>query len=408
MNRLHRSAVFVLMAAAALSLPAARADVFKLRTGGQVAGLLQEVVFLRDGKKVTHARDGLGAVWISETGRDRLDLADGTKVEGELVSATIRTVGGPVAFERNDLAVVTMQIDPETEANLRELAEKKAKLAPDDAAGLFELARWCESRNLKTEAVELARASLEIDPEHENAEQAHLFLGHVFHEGQWVTLAEVLETQEEAEEPVNEEGEGEKKGAAEAEEKEDAIDSEADARLLAANPDLTPEQIEDLKEALTKNARLGRAYLELSTRMTNEELAKAKKKYGTQWNNLRFRAQQLDRIIRQKEKQGAGSEVRVRGSMGIDYGTGSSAGAAISSSVKVDTTAERERLTKTKREMNEIVATMKAVAASARARGSKRVARIKVIYQKHRRHLLDGKNLGAAGMVQNYRGALKD
>lgn len=407
MGRSQRFCVFVLIAAAALSLPAARADVFKLRTGGQVKGSLQEVVFLQDGNRVKYARARLGAVWLSQTGRDRLDLADGTAVEGEIVSATIRTVGGPIAFERNDLSVVTMESDPETEAKRRELAEKKAELDPKDAVGLFELSQWCESKKLKTEAAELARASLEIDPEHEDAEQAHLFLGHVLHEDQWITLAELLKTQEEAEEAENK-GKAEK-GSAEAKEEEEKLDSEADEQLLAANPDLTPEQIEDLTEALTKNARLGRAYLKRSNEIANKELERAKKKYMTQWNNLRRRAQQLAKIIKQKEKQSANTEVKIKTMGTVEYGTGSSAGATISSPFKeADTTAERQRLTRTKKEITKVVEIMKAVAAGSRARRRKREARVKAIYQAHRKQLLSGKNLGATGMVKNYRSALKD
>src|SRR5690606_197268 len=60
-------------------------------------------------------------------------------------------------------------------------------LAKDDADGHFELARFAEERRLRKQHQELLAKVLEIDPQHEGANQA---LGHVKYKGRWVSPTE--------------------------------------------------------------------------------------------------------------------------------------------------------------------------------------------------------------------------
>lgn len=118
---------------------------------------------------------------------DKVVLHDGRSFEGKVVEKTddhivIKTRFAKMKFARGEIKEVTYSKTP------RDIyAERKARLKAGDAEARWELARWCVSKGLRKEAKEMARQVIEIDADHA---AAHEQLGHVRHEGKWVTRAE--------------------------------------------------------------------------------------------------------------------------------------------------------------------------------------------------------------------------
>ena len=71
-----------------------------------------------------------------------------------------------------------------------EYRERLSRIADDDAQGHFDLGLWCKKKRLKEEAQEQFQKAIEIAPEHQ---EAHLALGHVRYEGEWLTEERVRE-----------------------------------------------------------------------------------------------------------------------------------------------------------------------------------------------------------------------
>jgi hypothetical protein len=240
-------------------LPAAvtaRADVLTLAHGGKLNGSLEEITIVVDGKPVRHARDDVDEVRVAEQGADSVRLRDGTELRGKVASVRFRTVAGALAFKREDVRTLRVVGDPQADLR-KELAARRAKLKPGDAAGLLDLARWCRKNRLKREAVELARAALEAKPEAKLADEVHRFLGHVEYRGRWMTEAELLKRKAEHPEP----------------------DPPADD---PDDKDLSPEERKALKACAEKNAELLRAYLERAEEKKKEEYALVRERYEEQ------------------------------------------------------------------------------------------------------------------------------
>ena len=138
----------------------ADADVLKLANGGDLKGSVHQVTFLSGGKQTVYASERLERLWVSEVGKDRLTLKDGTSLEGELISLKFRSVGGLLTFRRKEVKAVELG-DTALDQVRKEFAARKAKVKPDDAGGLLELAEWARAKGLKPEALELARTCLE-------------------------------------------------------------------------------------------------------------------------------------------------------------------------------------------------------------------------------------------------------
>jgi hypothetical protein len=120
---------------------------------------------------------------------DVLKLRDGRQWEGTIVSETgeevvIRTVGGPVAVPKSEIAALSR--GPSRE---EQYAERRRAIADGDVAGHLTLARWCRERNLVKEAQAEYQVVLTLDPE--NAE-AHQALGHQQVDGRWLTFEEAM------------------------------------------------------------------------------------------------------------------------------------------------------------------------------------------------------------------------
>lgn len=122
---------------------------------------------------------------------DVIYLRSGAKVEGkaEVRDDVVVVHRGSGKFTYPRSMVVRIERAPTPE----EVYAGKAKdLAGDDLDGHLELARWCREKGLATRMEAECEAVLAIEPEHE---EAHRMLGHVQHEGQWMTLEESMKAQ---------------------------------------------------------------------------------------------------------------------------------------------------------------------------------------------------------------------
>lgn len=122
---------------------------------------------------------------------DEVRLKDGRVVEGKVTERgdTIRVQGehGAVSFPRDKVEKVTYG-----PTRREQLAERRAAIADDDVDALFELAGWCEFEGLLKERDALLARCLEIDPQHDGANEV---LGRVKLYGRWMTAEQAAEAQ---------------------------------------------------------------------------------------------------------------------------------------------------------------------------------------------------------------------
>ncbi len=137
-------------AALPLVAAAAPADVVKLRSGGEIRGVLVEPV----------------------AGDTRSDV-------------TVETLsGGIVSVAREDVEFVTRR------PRVVEEHEGKAKSVADTVAARWELAEWCRENRLEEQQREQLRRIVELEPDHAAARAA---LGQTNYEGEWLTRDEIME-----------------------------------------------------------------------------------------------------------------------------------------------------------------------------------------------------------------------
>jgi len=164
----------------------ALADTVFLNGGGKVEGTVDTVVFLQQGEKSMFARSDVSLVLLNaESGQDKLVLKQGLTRKGDLVSLTIRSVGGILSFDRGRLKSVKIADNSQLKLT-EEYLRRKAKIRPNNAADLCELAVWCNENRLAAEAHSLATQSLKLKPDADTSALAHSILGHVLRDGKWV------------------------------------------------------------------------------------------------------------------------------------------------------------------------------------------------------------------------------
>lgn len=116
---------------------------------------------------------------------DVVRLKSGGEVRGTLNS---RPNAETVEVETLDGIIVSLDRDRISAIVVRSLdAERyveRAREIDDTVDAHLELAEWCRSHRLRNERLDEFRAVLRLDPTHEEAHQA---LGHVLHEGTWIT-----------------------------------------------------------------------------------------------------------------------------------------------------------------------------------------------------------------------------
>ncbi|MCH9651152.1 MAG: hypothetical protein K0U98_23210 [Deltaproteobacteria bacterium] len=119
----------------------------------------------------------------STAAADVLWLKNGRSLEGKVRTLPdgkieIQQSFGSFSFSPDQIERV------ESAITLEEVVDQALEtLAPEDAAGLFELAQWTQEQNAHTLSRDLMKAVLDIDPEHA---EAHAALGHRHFQGQWV------------------------------------------------------------------------------------------------------------------------------------------------------------------------------------------------------------------------------
>ncbi|MEW4530695.1 HEAT repeat domain-containing protein [Maioricimonas sp. JC845] len=146
MRRLHIVLAMTVPVMVVASLRTANADVITLHGGGVVRGKLSE-----------HAGEG--------------------RVEMETLT------GGRVILEESlveDLQIRSLLVE--------EYATRARTVAPT-AEAHWELAEWCRDNGLKAQRTEQLELVVEFDPGHE---KAHRGLGHVAHDGEWMTRDEAM------------------------------------------------------------------------------------------------------------------------------------------------------------------------------------------------------------------------
>lgn len=126
---------------------------------------------------------------------DRIMLRGGGQVRGVIVPDATQpnkvfvqtdSSARPLSFQKEQVLKVVREAGPLDEYPGRVAALKK------DVVSEYELAMWCEAKRLKGLAEHHYRQALALDP---NYGPAHKKLGHVQHNGQWMTVEEMKTAQ---------------------------------------------------------------------------------------------------------------------------------------------------------------------------------------------------------------------
>jgi len=115
---------------------------------------------------------------------DVIHLQD-AKLEGTIIAeskthVTIRLAAGEVTVARKNIQRITRGPSP-----LELYQQMHLRLADNDVDGHYALALWCRDRELREQKLAQLRKVIEIDPNHERARR---LLGHVRHEGKWMSV----------------------------------------------------------------------------------------------------------------------------------------------------------------------------------------------------------------------------
>jgi HEAT repeats len=138
----------LVVAFAVLAPALAGADVVRLKSGGEIQGVVRE---------------------SEEAGAD---------------AVTVETLsGGVIVVPRADVEFIT------TRPRLVEEYELKAKTVPSTVEAQWELAEWCRERDLEEQRREHLLKVVELQPDHRQARAA---LGHIEYEGEWMTREEMM------------------------------------------------------------------------------------------------------------------------------------------------------------------------------------------------------------------------
>ncbi len=118
-----------------------------------------------------------------EARSDQFHLEDGRVIEGSIV----REVGDLVSIRDLEGKVVTIDRDQITktvkkETPLDQYRNRLSNLEDDDLAGQIEIANWCTSVKLNSEALKHWKVVIRLDPDHD---QGRRVLGYVWIGGDW-------------------------------------------------------------------------------------------------------------------------------------------------------------------------------------------------------------------------------
>lgn len=178
--------------------PSIQADTILLNNGGQIKGTIIQLRFSRNGETITLDTEKMGEVSDinASPAVDEITFED-EKWEGRIIDLKMKTIGGALVFERAQFSSIEKKLS-ERERLSGEYTKKLEALGETDAIGWFMLASWAGQNKLLRQEREAAQRSLEIDPDHAKSGAAHLILGHVQKDGQWLTATEVKELEKQA------------------------------------------------------------------------------------------------------------------------------------------------------------------------------------------------------------------
>jgi len=365
-----------------LSPQTGQADVVKLKSGGTVSGAIDEITFRSGGKNTKHVRKEIASVYISRAAKDSLTLTGGGKLKGEVISIVVKTAAGRISFNRMDVTDATIKKNPIIEARRTILAMKRAKIAPDDAKGLFDLAKWAREKGLKDEAEALAAGAIQIDPAGKLANEAHKFLGHVLYDGEWMSKAEMARREK------LEQGELTPAEPVKAEPSEAAAEA---AKLEAAKAMKTPA---------AQNNALCKLFLDKVEKTRQRELKAVYATYKTHRERLAARIKKEEEYLKKKTaKRTTGhTSVHVRNAGG---------GLVRTPAAAREAALTREAIRKMMGQRKTLdVAKRRTVAATAK-KAARQMRRVKGVSSSIARQLKDKKKVTVNAMVASYEAAIK-
>jgi len=118
---------------------------------------------------------------------DIVTTSDGRKYDGKIVEETAASVVIETKFGKFTLAKDKVKSIERIKSKADEYAEKAQALKADDPEAHYELGMWSKEQGYSEGFAKEMQAVLKLAPDHQKAHDA---LGHVQHEGKWVTKAE--------------------------------------------------------------------------------------------------------------------------------------------------------------------------------------------------------------------------
>lgn len=138
------------------------------------------------------SRFGLGSAAIlafaALAAADVVKMKDGREIEGKVLEQTadsvvVKTSFGKQTFKKSEVKSIEIK---DTPADV--FAKRNAELKKDDLAAVMDLARFASENKLRTEATNLYKVAVALDPDNEEARRA---LGYMRYKDGWYTKAEV-------------------------------------------------------------------------------------------------------------------------------------------------------------------------------------------------------------------------
>lgn len=125
-------------------------------------------------------------------GADEVLLKTGGRISGVVVERTAEKVVIETGPGRVTMPMSRVDRIVESDSALAAFRQRAAGVAPTDARGWAELARWAEGRDLTTQAREAWERVLELEPGHP---QANAALGRTLVDGKWMSTDDAYRAQ---------------------------------------------------------------------------------------------------------------------------------------------------------------------------------------------------------------------
>ena len=134
----------------------------------------------------------LGVLTAAPALADEVYLKGGGQLSGQIVAHTDDSVTVDIGAGKMTVKLSSVERIEEGTSPVEDFKARAAKIAPDDADGWRELARFAADEGLSTQARQAWSKVVAVLPEDAEANRA---LGNVQHEGRWVTAEESYRAQ---------------------------------------------------------------------------------------------------------------------------------------------------------------------------------------------------------------------